>query len=154
MSKRVLSTQTLLPWSRQQFQLYVLFSGMLVIGAYFGLYRWLIAINDALWLYAVSLMLAMYLMFVVLTLPFRKVNVVDFYADHVEVRRWHFWSGRGRVLLQRLAYADMVQVQCIQNPKHIRIDWRYAEPMQLRALPRVCEFLQQQHIAHKATVPS
>ena len=111
MSKRLYSTQTAWPWSRLQLCLYMYLCGVVLTAAFFLAYRFLFQINDAMWVFVVLLMLTLFILFYVASLPFKKIKVVDFYAEHLEIRAWNFWNGRGREILSHIAYSELVSVE-------------------------------------------
>ena len=147
MSKRLYSTQTAWPWSRLQLCLYMYLCGMVLTAAFFLAYRFLFQINDAMWVFVVLLMLTLFILFYVASLPFKKIKVVDFYAEHLEIRAWNFWNGRGRELLSHIAYSELVSVEYLTMQRAVlSLRFHQHPPLHLRFDTRLYEFLQQELI--------
>ena len=151
MSKRLCSTQTAWPWSRLQLCLYMYLCGVVLTAAFFLAYRFLFQINDAMWVFVVLLMLTLFILFYVASLPFKKIKVVDFYADHLEIRAWNFWNGRGREILSHIAYTELVAVeQLVMQRVVLSLRFHQHPPLCLRFESRLYEFLQQELISCSA----
>ena len=147
MSKRLYSTQTAWPWSRLQLCLYMYLCGVVLTAAFFLAYRFLFQINDAMWVFVVLLMLTLFILFYVASLPFKKIKVVDFYAEHLEIRAWNFWNGRGRELLSHIAYSELVSVEYLTMQRAVlSLRFHQHPPLHLRFDTRLYEFLQQELI--------
>ena len=147
MSKRLYSTQTAWPWSRLQLCLYIYLCAVVLTAAFFLAYRFLFQINDAMWVFVILLMLTLFIVFYVASLPFKKIKVVDFYADHLEVRAWNFWNGRGRELLSHIAYSELVSVEYLTMQRAVlSLRFHQHPPLHLRFDTRLYEFLQQELI--------
>ena len=147
MSKRLYSTQTAWPWSRLQLCLYMYLCGVVLTAVFFLTYRFLFQVNDAMWVFLVLLMLTLFILFYVASLPFKKIKVVDFYADHLEVRAWNFWNGRGRELLSHIAYSELVSVEYLTMQRAVlSLRFHQHPPLHLRFDTRLYEFLQQELI--------
>ena len=147
MSKRLYSAQTAWPWSRLQLCLYMYLCGVVLTAAFFLTYRFLFQVNDAMWVFLVLLMLTLFILFYVASLPFKKIKVVDFYADYLEIRAWNFWNGRGRELLSHIAYSELVAVeQLVMQRVVLSLHFHQHPPLCLRFEARLYEFLQQKLI--------
>ena len=144
MSKRLYSTQTAWPWSRLQICLYMYLCGVVLTAVFFLVYRFLFQVNDAMWVFSVLLMLTLFILFYMASLPFKKIKVVDFYADHLEIRAWNFWNGRGREILGYAAYSELVSVQCLEMQRVVMgLSFHQSPPLRLRFDTRLYAFLQQ-----------
>ena len=121
--------------------------GVVLTAAFFLAYRFLFQINDAMWVFVVLLMLTLFILFYVASLPFKKIKVVDFYADHLEVRAWNFWNGRGREILSHIAYSELVSVEYL-TMQRVVLSLRFHQhpPLRLRFNTRLYDFLQQKLI--------
>ncbi len=147
MSKCLYSTQTAWPWSRLQLCLYMYLCGVVLTAAFFLAYRFLFQINDAMWVFVVLLMLTLFILFYVASLPFKKIKVVDFYAEHLEIRAWNFWNGRGREILSHIAYSELITVEYLAMQKVVlSLRFHQHPPLHLRFESRLYEFLQQKLI--------
>ena len=147
MSKCLYSTQTAWPWSRLQLCLYMYLCGVVLTAAFFLAYRFLFQINDAMWVFVVLLMLTLFILFYVASLPFKKIKVVDFYAEHLEIRAWNFWNGRGREILSHIAYSELITVEYLAMQKVVLSLRFHQHPLlRLRFESRLYEFLQQKLI--------
>ena len=82
--------------------------------------------------------------FYVACLPFKRVQVVDFYSESVELRPWNFWTGRGRTVLQRIDYADILAVETVAGQRNT-LGLRFSQDrvLWLRDKPHLREFLNQ-----------
>ena len=148
MSKRLYSTQTAWPWSRLQLCLYMYLCGVVLTAAFFLAYRFLFQINDAMWVFVVLLMLTLFILFYVASLPFKKIKVVDFYAEHLEIRAWNFWNGRGREILSHIAYSELIAVeQLVMQRVVLSLRFHQHPLLRLRFESRLYEFLQQKLIS-------
>ena len=147
MSKRLYSAQTAWPWSRLQLCLYMYLCGVVLTAAFFLAYRFLFQINDAMWVFVVLLMLTLFILFYVASLPFKKIKVVDFYAEHLEIRAWNFWNGRGREILSHIAYSELITVEYLAMQRVVLSLRFHQHPLlRLRFESRLYEFLQQKLI--------
>ena len=147
MSKRLYSTQTAWPWSRLQLSLYMYLCGVVLTAAFFLAYHFLFQINDAMWVFVVLLMLTLFILFYVASLPFKKIKVVDFYAEHLEIRAWNFWNGRGREVLSHIAYSELVSVEYLAMQRVVlSLRFHQHPPLCLRFETRLYDFLQQKLI--------
>ena len=148
MSKRLYSTQTAWPWSRLQLCLYMYLCGVVLTAAFFLAYRFLFQINDAMWVFVVLLMLTLFIFFYVASVPFKKIKVVDFYAEHLEIRAWNFWNGRGREILSYIAYSELITVEYLAMQRVVLSLRFHQHPLlRLRFESRLYEFLQQKLIS-------
>ena len=123
---------------------YIYLSGALWVAVFLLAYRYLFAINDAMWLFALCLMVVAFAFFYVACLPFKKVQVVDFYSESIELRPWNFWTGRGRAVLQRIDYADILAVETVSGHRNT-LGLRFSQDrvLMLRDKPHLREFLSQ-----------
>ena len=121
--------------------------GVVLTAVFFLTYRFLFQINDAMWVFVVLLMLTLFILFYVASLPFKKIKVVDFYAEHLEIRAWNFWNGRGRELLSHIAYSELVSVEYLTMQRAVlSLRFHQHPPLHLRFDTRLYEFLQQELI--------
>ena len=123
---------------------YIYLSGALWVAVFLLAYRYLFAINDAMWLFVLCLMAVLFAFFYVACLPFKRVQVVDFYSDVIELRPWNFWTGRGRTVLQRITYADVLAVESVAGHRNT-LGLRLSQDtcLLLRDKPKLREFIRQ-----------
>ena len=100
-----------------------------------------------MWVFVVLLMLTLFILFYVASLPFKKIKVVDFYTEHLEIRAWNFWNGRGREILSHIAYSELVSVEYLAM-QQVVLSLRFHQhpPLCLRFETRLYDFLQQKLI--------
>ena len=122
--------------------------GVVLTAAFFLTYRFLFQVNDAMWVFVILLMLTLFILFYVASLPFKKIKVVDFYAEHLEIRAWNFWSGRGREILSHMVYSELVAVEYLAMQRVVLSLRFHQHPLlRLRFESRLYEFLQQKLIS-------